>query len=75
MTDILGLITGLLGWLVGAILALAGAWIAGNRQGRQRAAQKADRATISAMREVRKHEREAETQDDTALVDRLTRKP
>jgi len=64
-----------------ALAALAGLWAYGAAQKRsgavaaqneaQAAAQRARLATIA---EVRKHEREAETQDDAALVDRLSRR-
>jgi hypothetical protein len=60
---------------VAALLALLGVYVAGKRHARQRAKSEAATAKLKTIKEVQAHEREAETQDDDALVARLTRKP
>jgi hypothetical protein len=60
---------------VAALLALLGIYLAGKRHARQQAKSEAATAKLKAMKEVQAHAREAETQDDDALVARLTRKP
>jgi hypothetical protein len=65
----------------GALAALAALWAYGAAQRRSgavdaqnKAQAAAQRARLETIAEVRNHEREAETQDDAALVDRLTRR-
>jgi hypothetical protein len=60
---------------VAALLALLGIYLAGKRHARQQAKSEAATAKLKTMKEVQAHAREAETQDDDALVARLTRKP
>jgi hypothetical protein len=60
---------------VAALLALLGIYLAGKRHARQQAKSEAATAQLKTMKEVQAHAREAETQDDDALVARLTRKP
>ena len=60
---------------VAALLALMGIYVAGKRPARQRAKSEAATAKLKTIKEVQGYEREAETQDDDALVARLTRKP
>jgi hypothetical protein len=47
----------------------------GRSDARQRAENKALTARLKTIKEVQAHARESETQDDDALVARLTRKP
>jgi xanthosine utilization system XapX-like protein len=60
---------------VAALLGLLGIYVAGRRHARQRAKSEAATAKLKTIKEVQGYEREAETQDDDALVARLTRKP
>lgn len=43
-------------------------------QGREDAAQKAAKQSLTTIRKVREYERDAETQDDVELIRRLTRR-
>lgn len=58
---------------VAVILAFAAVYAFGRRDARQRAEIEAVEASVKTIKEVRRHEHEAETQDDPALVARLTR--
>lgn len=64
-------------WIVGAIAAFGaafGLYLKWRGDGRAKAQQDATRARLKAVTEIRKDTRDAETQDDPALVDRLTRR-
>jgi hypothetical protein len=67
-----------IGGALAALAALAAYGAAQKRRGavdaKNKAQAAAQRARLETISEVRKHEREAETQDDVALVDRLTRR-
>jgi hypothetical protein len=59
----------------GGLLVLAAVYAIGRRHARQQAKSEAATAKLKTMKEVQAHARQAETQDDDALVARLTRKP
>ncbi len=58
-----------------ALLGALGLYAKGRADARRQARLKATEARLETIREVRRNEREAETQDDPELVRRLTRKP
>jgi ABC-type protease/lipase transport system fused ATPase/permease subunit len=57
--------------VLGGLLAVVTAYVTGRKDARQKS--KATEARLETIKEVRRHEREAETQDDPELVRRLTR--
>ena len=59
----------------GGLLLLAAVYALGRRHARHRAKSEAATAKLETIKEVQAPAREAETQDDDALVARLTRKP
>lgn len=64
-------------WLAGAVAVVGGlglAWWRGRRSGAVARDLKAAKAETKTFKELRSHERDAETQDDPALIDRLTRR-
>ena len=61
--------------LLALILGGLGLYAKGRADARQQAKSEAATAKLKTMKEVQAHAREAETQDDDALVARLTRKP
>jgi hypothetical protein len=58
-----------------ALLGGIGLYAKGRADARQRAENRALTARMETIKEVQAHARESETQDDDALVARLTRKP
>lgn len=64
-------------WMLTALAGLGlavGAYLKGRSDVRRQVDARAAKATIKTLKEVRLHERDAETQDDPALIDRLTRR-
>jgi hypothetical protein len=61
--------------LLALILGGAALYRKGGADARQRAENRAVKTKLKTIKEVQAHARESETQDDDALVDRLTRKP
>ena len=59
---------------LGGVAAFLGAYLKGRRDAKVKAEGKAAKDRLKTKDEVAKHEREAETQDDASLVDRLTRR-
>ena len=57
--------------VLGGLLAVVTAYVTGRKDARQKS--KATEARLETIKEVRRHEKEAETQDDPELVRRLTR--
>jgi hypothetical protein len=57
--------------VLGGLLAVVTAYVTGRKDARHKS--KATEARLETIKEVRRHERESETQDDPELVRRLTR--
>ena len=75
MTDLLVTLWQPLAAILVLILGGLGLYAKGKADARQKAKSEATTARLKTVKEVQTHAREAETQDDDALVARLTRKP
>lgn len=58
----------------GAVAAFVAAYFKGRGDGKAKERAKSTERRLKTIEEVREHARDAETQDDPTLVDRLTRR-